>query len=117
MRFFGGEPSARFMTWTRRILIALWILLLIVEVPSLVSRAHQIRSGTVPGSQRNAAMRELVSEAAGVLIVGPLLVFALVGYGIGVRPALTVWSSGGPWFIAWWRPGRQPKSQKREARK
>ena len=88
------------MQWTRRVLLLFWAALLVVQVPSFIQRTQQILGDIAPGPERSAAIRSLAFEAIAVLIVVPLALFAVIGYGIAVRPALTVWSTGGPWFRA-----------------
>ena len=103
MTFLTGDPSDRFMLWTRRVLLVLWAGLLAVQVPSLIQRAKQIPGGIAAGPEQSAALRGLVFEAIVTLVVVPLFLFAIIGCGIAVRPASAVWSTGGPWFVAWWR--------------
>lgn len=113
MRFLTDGPSDRFMLWTRRVLLFLWVALAVVEVPALVQRAQHIHNVTRPGPERIAAMRGLALKAVTVLVVAPLFLFAVIGYGIRVRPAPEVWSTGGPWFETWWRPHRRQKQWQR----
>ena len=113
MTFVTGDPGDRFMLWTRRALLVFWAGLLVVQVPSLAQRAHQIFGSIAPGAERSAAIRGLVFEAIAILIVVPLFLFAVIGYGIAVRSAPAVWSTGGPWFRAWWRPRRRQKQSPR----
>jgi len=112
MAFLTGDPSDRFMLWTRRALLVLWAGLLVVEVPTLIQQAQQILGAIAAGPERSAALRALVFEAIATLVVVPLFLFAIIGYGIAVRPALDVWSTGGPWFTAWWRR-REKRSPRR----
>ena len=102
------------MLWTRRVLLVVWVLLLIAQVPSIVQQAWSIYGGMAPGPEQSLAIRELVWSAITTLILIPFFLFAILGYGIRVRPASSVWSIGGPWFDTWWRPGRRRKARSKD---
>ena len=102
--FLTGEPSGRFMLWIRRVLVAIWILIVALYAPALVQQYYETQTSIPPGPERNAAMWKLLLEAATELVVGPFLLFAILGYGIRIRNAGIVWSTGGPWFDIWWCP-------------
>jgi hypothetical protein len=105
--FFTGDPTDRFMLWTRRALLLVWVVLLVVQLPTYIHQAQRILSNVTPGAEQNAAIRGLAVEALVMLIVVPLSLFAVLGYGIGVTPA--AWLTGRPWFAAWWHPRQRQK--------
>src|SRR5262245_46856453 len=69
-------------------------------------------ASAAPDPERNAAIRGLAFEALVLLIVVPLFLFVVLGYGIGLHPA--AWLTGRPWFSAWWHPrhGRKPRRRR-----
>jgi len=105
--FLTRDPSDRFMVWTRRALVFVWVVLLLVQVPSYVQQAQRILSSMPLGPEQNAAIRGLAVEALVMLVVVPLSLFGVLGYGIGVTPA--AWLTGRPWFSAWWHPHQRQK--------
>jgi hypothetical protein len=102
------------MLWTRRALLLVWVILLVVQVPSLIQQAQRISSSIAPGPEQNAAIRGLAVEALVMLVVVPLFLFVVLGYGIGVTPA--AWLKGRPWFAPWWRPRHRQKRSPRHGR-
>ena len=106
--FLTGSPSDRFMLWTRRALLLVWVMLLVAQVPWFIQQAQHVSGSVAPGPERNAAIRGVAFEALVTLIVVPLFLFVVLGYGIGVHPV--AWLTGRPWFSTWWHPrhGRKP---------
>jgi hypothetical protein len=95
------------MLWTRRALLLVWLVLLVVQLPTYIQQGQRILSNVTPGAEQNAAIRGLAVEALVMLIVVPLSLFAVLGYGIGITPA--AWLTGRPWFTAWWHPRQRQK--------
>jgi hypothetical protein len=60
---------------------------MVVQVPSLIHETQHILNGVAPGPERSAAIRALVLQAIAMLVVVPLFLFTVLGYGIAVRPA------------------------------
>jgi len=114
MTFLTGNPSDRFMLWTRRVLLLVWAVLLVTQLPSFFEQAQQIVSSAVSGPDRNAALRRLAGEAFAILVIAPLFLLVVIGYGISVNPA--AWLTGRPWFGAWWRPRHRQKPPPRDGR-
>ena len=114
MAFLTGDPSDRFMMWTRRALLLMWVVILAVQVPAFVQQGQRIFSTIAPGPEQNAAIRGLVSEALIMLVVVPLALFVVLGYGIGVTPG--AWLIGRPWFAPWWHPRERQKRPPRYGR-
>lgn len=115
MTFFTGDPSGRFMLWTRRLLILVWAVLLVTQLPTFTQQAQHILGTTAPGPVRSAAIRGLAAEAIAMLVIAPLLLFAVLGYGISVN--FGAWLTGRPWFSAGWRPRRRQKQWGGQARR
>ena len=103
------------MQWTRRTLLLVWVVLLVVQVPWFIQQARHVLGSVASGPEQNAAIRGLAFEALLMLIVVPLFLFFILGYGIGVYPA--AWLTGRPWFSAWWHPGQRRKPPERHGRR
>lgn len=65
MTFFTGDPSDRFMLWTRRALLLVWAVLLVTQLPSFAQQAQHVLSSVAPGPDRNAAIRGLAGVNPG----------------------------------------------------
>lgn len=113
--WLSDAPPRPWILWTvRGLLIGLWVLLLVTNLPSTIERFNHIRSMMPPGPERQAALDNLLEEAVTTL-VAPLLLLMVLGFGVGVRPAIDVWNSGGPWFVPMWRSKKKPRGRKRHS--
>ena len=88
MTFLTGNPSDRFMLWTRRVLLLVWAVLLITQLPSFFEQAQHILSSAVSGPDRNAALRRLAGEAFAILVIVPLFLLVVLATGSVLIPPL-----------------------------
>ena len=109
-RFFSQNPSPGFVWWIRRVLFCAWIGLLVLDGPSDARRFSEIRAGLPPGPPRNAAMRKLAAEAIGELVVFPVLMIGMLGYGVAFDRTAAV--AGGRWFYPSWKVSPKAKTRK-----
>jgi len=105
--FLAGRPSRTFIVWIRRVLLAWWIALLVLDGPDVVHRFNQIRAANIPSVDRSSALQRLCVDAAVELLAFPGLLVAMLGYGIA--PDRTSMVSGGPWFRLWWSTSSRVK--------
>jgi hypothetical protein len=112
--WLSDAPPRPWLLWTVRGLITgVWVLLLLVNLPSTIERFNNIRSMTPPGPERQAALDSLIENAVITLLVMPLLLLVIFGFGVFPRKATDVWNSGGPWFAPMWRSEKKQRSGKR----
>lgn len=101
--FLSDAPPRPWLLWTARIVIVGFaIVVLVLEVPDAISSIRNILATMPPGSDRTAALDAILQNDV-VTVVVPLLLLVTIGFGVGIRPAVNVWNSGGPWFVPMWR--------------
>lgn len=87
--FWLGGVRPGFSLWVRRLLLLLWAALFIAILPTLIGLVARAAS-LGPGVARNQEIALLV-EVLGISVVGPALVYLIVGYGIS--PSAVFWRS------------------------
>src|SRR3954471_18786832 len=75
-------PSPAFVLWSRRILVAWWVALLLLEGPDFIRRFNDIRTSTLPALDRSGALEQLVADGLVELVALPALLVAMFGYGV-----------------------------------
>ena len=79
---FLSGPSPAFVLWTRRILLAWWVALLLLEGPNFLHRLNDIRTSALPGLDRSGALEHVVADGLVELVALPALLLAMLGYGV-----------------------------------
>ena len=112
-------PSRRLLWWVRGIIIMLWIASIVADGPGLLERARSVYASIPPGAARRAALEPILQDAVLFLFCLPMLLLAILGFGVFPRKATDVWATGGPWFVPMWKtpPARAGASASRKQHK
>jgi hypothetical protein len=91
-------------------LFAGWMGLLVLDGPGFARHFQQILMQLPPGARRHAALERVAAEATGELLVLPVLLIGILGYGIAVDQNAAF--GGGRWFYQGWKPLSQVRKKK-----
>jgi hypothetical protein len=91
-------------------ILALWVVVLLVGVPSAVRDASGILQSQPPGAAHNQALRDLAAKSVVLFVAVPVMVLGIFGYGVMPRKSAPI--LGGSLFVSMWRPLRRGRSSK-----
>ena len=115
--WLSDAPPRPWLLWTIRGLLGGFALLtLAVGVPAIFIQIHDIRTTMPYGPERQAAIDGVIEQAVRLLLV-PLFLLAVFGFGVFPRKATDVWSTGGPWFVPLWRSDKKKTRTRNDARR
>ena len=111
--WLSNGPPRPWLLWTvRGVLLGVWVLVLVIGVPTVIDELHNLRATMPPGPERQAALDGILEQAVTMLLL-PVVLLAIFGFGVGPRKASDVWATGGPWFVPLWRSDQRKARTKR----